>query len=133
MSTAHPWRRNSRATGSSARAPAPPPAAGLRMTEAWIRALLERLVPPPDLEHAVAPGAAQARHRFGERGALAAVRADEVARSPAGWHAERVGGTGHQSPVWGRPRHTLEGGARHVDAEMLDHVHHCDRRQSRTH
>src|SRR5690348_3375421 len=36
-STAHPWRRNSRATGSRARAAAPRPAAGFNTTWAWIR------------------------------------------------------------------------------------------------
>ena len=68
-STDHPWRWNSRAMGSSARAAAPRPAAGLRTTWAWIRGLhythrgpiRQRIGPPvtdsrPSRHPGLAPG-----------------------------------------------------------------------------
>src|SRR5207247_176668 len=134
-STAQPWRRNSRATASSARAPAPPPAAGLRIIWAWIRQLQdrrygargighpgpsERLVPPADLKHAIATQAAHGRRRPAERRSLAAIRADDVPRPPARGQPPRVAGPWHDGPVLIRSRQDLQGRAGDTHAVVID-------------
>src|SRR2546430_8008503 len=83
-STDHPWRWNSRAMGSSARAAAPRPAAGLRTTWAWIRGLhykhggpIQQRIGPRELcgrprlrprDRVLAAGGE--RHRHSRRGAV---------------------------------------------------------------
>src|SRR2546425_13191676 len=68
----------------------------------------ERLVPPADLKHSVAPQAAHARRRLAEWRSLAAIRADDVARSPARGQPPRVAGARNHGPVLVRPRQDLQ-------------------------
>src|SRR5919108_2499181 len=87
-------------------------------------------VVPPDVEEAIAFGAAHAHGAFFEARAVAAVRAHAIAGAPRLRQPCRVRWARHDGPPGGRRRQDFEGGAWHGRRCAVHVEHDLARRQA---